>query len=58
VICNEVLYYVDDVPKQLDRIRDLITVGGHLLTSNVARSYDPGSTACWTNASSSSTPST
>ncbi len=42
VICNEVLYYLDQVPKQLDRIRDLLTSGGHLLTSNISHPYNPG----------------
>jgi hypothetical protein len=31
-----------EFPKQLDRIRDLLTSGGHLLTSNISHPYNPG----------------
>jgi 2-polyprenyl-3-methyl-5-hydroxy-6-metoxy-1,4-benzoquinol methylase len=33
VVCNEVLYYVDDLPLLLERIRELLKPGGCLVTS-------------------------
>jgi 2-polyprenyl-3-methyl-5-hydroxy-6-metoxy-1,4-benzoquinol methylase len=42
VVCNEVLYYVPEPPRQLDRIRDLIRPGGHLLASHIRHPGDVG----------------
>ena len=42
VVCNEVLYSVPEPRRQLDRIRDLVREGGHLLTSNLRHPGDVG----------------
>ena len=42
VVCNEVLYYLPEPARQLDRIRDLVTPGGHVLTSHIRHPGDVG----------------
>jgi 2-polyprenyl-3-methyl-5-hydroxy-6-metoxy-1,4-benzoquinol methylase len=42
VVCNEVLYYVPEPPRQLDRIRELMKPGGHLLASHIRHAGDVG----------------
>jgi 2-polyprenyl-6-hydroxyphenyl methylase/3-demethylubiquinone-9 3-methyltransferase len=42
VICNEVLYALPDPGRQLDRIRDLLRPGGHVLTSSIRHPGDVG----------------
>jgi 2-polyprenyl-3-methyl-5-hydroxy-6-metoxy-1,4-benzoquinol methylase len=42
VVCNEVLYSIPDPRRQLDRIRELVRVDGHLLTSNLRHPGDVG----------------
>jgi 2-polyprenyl-3-methyl-5-hydroxy-6-metoxy-1,4-benzoquinol methylase len=42
VVCNEVLYYLQQTARQLDRIRDLVRPGGHMLTSIIRHPGDVG----------------
>ena len=42
VVCSEVLYYVPHLRVALDRIRELINPGGHLLTSHLRHPTDAG----------------
>jgi len=42
VVCNEVLYYVEDVDAMLARLCELVKPGGYLLTSHVRHSGDAG----------------
>lgn len=42
VVCNEVLYALPLPARQLDRIRDLVRPGGHMLTSNIRYPGDVG----------------
>lgn len=41
-VCNEVLYYLPQPAQQLDRIRDLVRPGGHLLASHIRHAGDVG----------------
>jgi 2-polyprenyl-3-methyl-5-hydroxy-6-metoxy-1,4-benzoquinol methylase len=42
VVCNEVLYSLPQPARQLDRIRDLVRPGGHMLTSHIRHPGDVG----------------
>ena len=42
VVSNEVLYTLPDPARELDRMRELIRPGGHLLTSNLRHPGDVG----------------
>jgi 2-polyprenyl-3-methyl-5-hydroxy-6-metoxy-1,4-benzoquinol methylase len=42
VVCNEVLYSLPQPARHLDRIRDLVRPGGHMLTSNIRHPGDVG----------------
>jgi hypothetical protein len=42
VICNEILYALPDLGRQLDRMRSLLPTGGHLLTSDIRHPGDVG----------------
>lgn len=42
VVCNEVLYYVRELDRVLDRICDLVKPGCYLLTSHTRYPEDPG----------------
>lgn len=42
VVCNEVLYYLPQPAQQLDRIRQLVRPGGHVLASHIRHAGDIG----------------